>query len=137
VNRYFLLLVVTLLIFGGGCAQKIDLGPGYERMSKDFLQAMRWKDFQGAAEYLDEGVRAQFLESFDKSEDLNIVEAEYRYSRLDKKNGTAASELILKYYLLPSTRVQDWAWKIDWTLIPVDTKQRGSWQVQGAPPAFP
>ena len=136
-TKFFLPLVFTLIVLAGGCARKIDLGPGYDWMSKDFRQAMRWKDFQGAAAYLDEGARQQFLASFSESEDLNIVDAEYRYSRLNKQNGTAESELVLKYYLLPSTRIKDWVWKIDWALIPADTKQRGSWQVQGTPPAFP
>ena len=136
-KKFFPLLVFLLLILLSGCAQKVDLGPGYQRMSKDFLQAMRWQDFQGAAAYLEDGARQQLLASFNDSKNLHIVDAEYRYSRLNRKMGTAASELILKYYLLPSTRVKDWVWKIDWVLLPVDTKQRGTWQVQSAPPTFP
>jgi hypothetical protein len=120
-----------------GCANKVDLGPGYEVLSKHFLQAMRWQDFQGAAVHLQDGERRKLLASFDGSEDLHIVDAEYKYSRPNKKMGTAESELILEYYLLPSTRVKEWVWKMDWVLIPVDTKQRGTWQIQGAPPAFP
>lgn len=136
-KKFIFLLVFLPLLVMTGCSQKIDFGPGYDRMSKDFLQAMRWQDFQGAAAYLNKDERPKLLASFNGLRDLHIVEAEYQYSRLDKKMGTAESELILKYYLLPSTRVQDWVWKIDWVLIPVDTKQRGTWQVQGAPPTFP
>ncbi len=136
-NKYFLLSVFILPFLLSGCPRNIDLGPGYQAMSKDFLQAMRWQDFHGAAAYLQDGSRQQLLASFNGSEDLHIVDAEYQYSRLNKKMGTAESELTLKYYMLPSTRVKDWVWKIDWVLIPVDTKQRGTWQVQGAPPAFP
>ena len=136
-EKYFLAVSFLFVFLVSGCAQKIDLGPGYDRMSKDFLQAMRWKDFQGAAAYLKAEDRQKLLSSFNESRDLYIVDAEYQYSRLDKQAGTAESELTLKYYLLPSTKVIDWTWKIDWVLIPVDSKQRGSWQVQGAPPDFP
>lgn len=129
---FFLLFLIL-----PGCAKKVDLGPGYEKTSKQFLQAMRWQDFQGASGFLKEEDRQKLLDSFEELKDLHIVEADYRFSRLDEKEGTAESELILKYYLLPSTRVKDWSWKVDWVLIPADTKQRGTWQVQQSPPAFP
>lgn len=132
-----ILMVLLSLLLLTGCARKIDFGPGYDNLSQSFLQAMRWKDFQGAAAYLKDGDQQKLLDSFDKFEDLHIVDAEYQYSRLNKKAGTAESELILKYYLLPSTRIKNWEWKIDWALIPIDTKQRGTWQVQNAPPTFP
>lgn len=136
-EKFFLLAVFSLVLLVTGCAQKVDLGPGYEKMSGDFLQAMRWKDFQGAAAYLKDSERHKLLENFEGLKDLHIVGAEYHYSRLNKKMGTAESEMVLSYYLLPSTRVKDWVWKIDWVLIPVDTKQRGTWLIQGAPPNFP
>ena len=56
-KKFFFLVVFLLFFLATGCAQKIDLGPGYARMSKDFLLALRWKDFQGAASYLKEGKR--------------------------------------------------------------------------------
>ena len=136
-KKFFLLVALVLMILSSGCTKKVDLGPGYERMSKDFLQAMRWKDFEGAAAYLEEGHRQDMLVRFSESRDLHIVGAAYQYSRLNKKMGAAQSEMILEYYLLPSTRVQEWVWKMDWVLIPAGTKQRGIWQVQGVPPAFP
>ena len=136
-EKYFLPLVFLLIFLLSGCANKVDLGPGYHSMSKNFLQAMRWKDFQGAAAYLSADNRQKLLDSFERKKDLQVVDADYRYSRIDKKSGTAQSELILTYYLLPSTRVQDWVWKQDWVLIPVDSKQRGTWQLQGTPPTFP
>lgn len=136
-KKFFPLTFFLLIFLVGGCAPKVDLGPGYKIMSKNFLQALRWKDFQGAAIYMKPEHRQALLDSFKDSKDLHIVGAEYEYSRLNKKLGTAKSKLILEYYLLPSTRVQEWAWEIEWILIPADTKQRGAWQVQSASPAFP
>ncbi len=136
-KKYFLPSVLLLVFLLSGCARKVDLGPGYQSMSANFLQAMRWTDFQGAATYLTVDNRQKLLASFEQLDDLQIVDAEYRYSRLNKKMGTAQSELILTYYLLPSTRVKDWVWQQDWALIPADRKQRGTWQLQGAPPSFP
>lgn len=136
-KRIFFLLIIILLLVLPGCAKKVDLGPGYEKISKRFLQAMRWQDYQGASGYLEEKDRQQLLDSFEDLKDLHIVEADYRYSRMDEEEGTAESELILKYYMLPSTQIKDWSWKVDWVLIPADSKQRGTWQVQGEPPTFP
>ncbi len=131
---FFLILVMVLL---SGCAKKIDLGPGYERTSKHFMQALRWQDYQGAAMFLAAEDRQPFLDIFEPLKDLHIVEATYKYGRLNEKEGRAESELILQYYMLPSTRIKSWAWKIDWVLIPLDTEQRGRWQIQGLPTDFP
>jgi hypothetical protein len=121
-----------------GCAKNVDLGPGFQHFSKRFLEAMRWQDYRGAAGFLQEEHRQTLAESFfEHKGNLHIVEADYLSSQLDKKTGTAVNELQLKYYLLPSTQIKEWQWKIDWILLPVDTKQTGTWQVQGAPPAFP
>ncbi len=136
-KKIFFLLFFLLFLMLPGCAKKVDLGPGYERTSKHLLQALRWQDYQGAAMFLAEQDGRQLLDSFEQLNDLHVVEAEYKYSRLNQKEGTAESELILSYYMLPSTRIKDWSWKIDWVLIPLDTQQRGRWQVQGPPPAFP
>ena len=136
-KKYFLSAVLLAIFLVSGCANKVDLGPGYQRISKNFLQAMRWKDFQGAAAYLSMDNRPKLLADFDGLKDLNIVDAEYQYSDMDKKTGTARSELKLTYYLLPSVRVKEWRWKQDWVLIPVDSKQRGTWQLLGTPPTFP
>ncbi|WP_020674641.1 hypothetical protein [Geopsychrobacter electrodiphilus] len=137
-KKLFYLSACILSLMLAGCASKVDLGPGYQHTSKRFMEAMRWQDYRGAAEFLQDEYRAQLLESFGQYKDnLHIVEAEYLFSQLDKKTGTAKSELEFKYYLLPSPQVKEWHWKIDWVLIPVDANQPGTWQVQGAPPTFP
>lgn len=137
-RKLFYLLFFMWVLVPSGCAQKVDLGPGYQRISKRFLQGLRWQDYRGAAAFLQSEHRQQMVESFAAhKEDLHIVDAEYLTSDLDRKAGRATSELVLKYYLLPSTQVREWTWKIDWVLIPVDSEQRGTWQVQGALPAFP
>jgi len=137
VGQKNILLLFLLLLILPGCAKKVDLGPGYDRTSKQFLRAMRWQDFQGAAVHLRPEVRGELLDSFERTRDLHIVEASYDYSRLKEEAGAAESRLVLRYYILPSTRIREWRWAMDWQLIPADRKQRGTWQVQQPPPAFP
>jgi hypothetical protein len=109
-----------------GCPKNLDLGPGYQVMSKRFLEAIRWQDYQGAAVFMQEEHRKTLVETFEAyEEDLHIVEAEYVFSRLDQEKATAVSEIELKYYLLPSTQVKKWRWKFEWILIPADSKQAG------------
>ncbi len=136
-KKFFYLLFFMVFLMQPGCAKKVDLGPGYDKTSKQFLQAMRWKDFQGAAGYLKVDDRQKLLDSFENLKDLNIVEADFHYSRLNKEEQTAKSKIVLKYYLLPSTRIKEWSWEMDWLLIPAGTKKLGAWQVQSAPPQFP
>ena len=135
-KKKFLILMLLLLILPG-CPKKVDMGPGYDRTSKRFLQAMRWQSFQDAASYLKPAFRDKLLASFANNKDLHIVEAEFDYSRLKAEPGSAESRLTLKYYILPSNRIHEWTWAMDWELIPLDTKQRGTWQIQQEPPPFP
>ena len=129
----FLLLLLIL----PGCAKKVDLGPGYDRTSKRFLQTMRWQNFEEAATFLKPEAREKLLANFAENKDLHIAEANYLYSRLTGEAGTAESKLQLKYYILPSTRIREWTWEMEWRLLPLDTKQRGTWQIQQEPPSFP
>lgn len=127
-----------MLLLVSGCAKKVDLGQGYEKTSKQFLKAMRWKDFQTASVFFREEIEGQrLLESFEELKDLNIVEAEYKYSQLNRADQTAKSKMIIKYYMLPSTRIKEWSWEMEWDLLAADAKQRGTWQLMKAPAEYP
>jgi len=138
VKYFFYLFSSLLLLMPLGCSGKIDLGLGYQKTSQHFLQAMRWKDYRGAAVHFkekEEGLR--LLEYFEAARDLNIVEAEYLYSHYNKADQTATSKLLLKYYLLPSTRIREWSWEMKWELLAADAKQPGTWQILEAPVDYP
>jgi len=131
------LLFLTLLIVVSGCTQKIDLGPGYAKTSNEFLRVLRWQEYAAAAAFVREDIRQEFIDHFEALEDVHFVDAVYRRTELNVKEGTASVELMIDYYRLPSTRVRQWSWQLDWVLLPADTRQAGTWQLHSKPPAFP
>lgn len=134
----FILLIFVSMLMLPGCAPKMDLGQGYERTSKHFLQMMRWKDFQAAATFFRTPQEGQkFLENFEALKDLNIVEADYKYSRANRTQQNAKSKIILTYYMLPSTRIEEWSWEMEWALLAADIRQPGTWQLLQAPSTYP
>lgn len=137
-RRIFFLFLIGLIVLLSGCASKVDLGQGYERTSKQFLKAMRWKEFQTASAFFRDPEEGRTLvEKFEELKDLNIVEADYKYSKLDREKQTAKSRMILKYYMLPSTRIQEWSWEMEWDLLAADARQPGTWQLLKAPAEYP
>ncbi len=136
-QRIFFPAIFLLLLILPACAKKVDLGPGYQKTSKQFLQALRWKDYRRAGTYLKEGEGQKLVAHFEELSDLQIAEAEYRYSQLDEKTQSAKSGLVLRYFRLPSTRIEEWSWEIDWELLPADSQQLGTWQIRSAPEDYP
>lgn len=130
-------LFLTLLFVFIGCSQKIDLGPGYAKTSNEFLRVLRWQEYAAATIFLREDNRQEFIDRFEALEDVHFVDAVYRRTELNVKEGTASAELVIDYYQLPSTRVRQWHWQLDWVLLPADTRQIGTWQLLSKPPAFP
>lgn len=131
------ILILPLFFLFLGCSQKIDLGPGYAKTSNEFLRVLRWQEYGAASVFLREDIRQEFIDRFEALDDVYFVDAVYRRTELNAKAGTASAELVIDYYQLPSTRVRQWHWQLDWVLLPVDTSQPGTWQLVSPPPAFP
>ena len=129
---YFLPVLVCL----AACAMPIEVGPDLETTSSRFSEAMRWRDFVGAANFLEKGVRDTFLQQF-RGDNLHVIESRIVAVRVGDTGENATAEYLLEYYLLPSNRIKKWHWQQEWLLPRSKGMTSRYWMIQNAPPAFP
>ena len=131
------LILASIVLLLSACVGPLDQGPGLERASRGFSEAMRWQDFHGAARFLESAQQEAFFEQFAENSDLHVVDSWFRTIEVDQAAGTAEAEYLLKYYLLPSNRVRTWSWSQEWRLIRGKMTKPGIWMITAAPPPFP
>ncbi len=132
--RIIISVFVMLLLMLPACAGKFDTGPGFEAFGNHFSEAMRWKDFAGAAGYLQNDVRGQFKDLFPEDDDLHIVESQIAGVDIDAQDGSVVADYRLEYYRLPSTRVKKWQWAQRWEMYQPQGIKKSVWQIINAPP---
>jgi hypothetical protein len=129
-------LVAALLVLLAGCAPPVGTTEELTPAGRDFLQRLRWKDYQGAAVYLLPEHRQEFLGSFAAQEQLYITDVQ-----LEQVEGTASGQGItrgvIEYYRLPSVSVRKFRFHLDWTYVGGGRLQVGSWQISTPFPAIP
>jgi hypothetical protein len=130
-------VLFLILLFVPACTKPIDTGPGLEVVGRQFSEAMRWQDYIGAANYLHEDVRQDFLEQFQPDEDLRVVDSRLISVDLNPQNATAMAVYQLEYYRLPSMRVKKWQWQQQWQLQQKKALKLAVWQIVNLPPEIP
>lgn len=134
--RKFLSILLFLALVSG-CASPVDMGPGFEKVSGHFAEAVRWKDFQGASRFLVADARDTFLAEFPRDKDLHMVDTRFERMSMDAETGFAEAVLVVEYYMLPSPTIKEWRWTQQWRRADADFPTGGLWQIQSPPPVFP
>lgn len=132
-----LLLLIFFCPLLVSCLGTVDMGPGLGKISFGFSESMRWSDYPGAATYVHPDVREYFLEQFQEDEDFHVVESSISSVTMDVSGKQADVVYVLKYYRLPSTRIQKWRWEQQWQLIQEKVTKSGVWLIENEPPALP
>ena len=114
----------------------IETGPDLQATSSRFCEAMRWRDFVGAANLLLPTSRELFLQQF-QDENLHVVESRVVSVALDESTTGASAEYVMEYYRLPSNRIKKWRWQQQWQLAPPPNATTRLWLIHNDPPAFP
>ncbi len=132
----FLPVLVALLFCA--CAGPVEVGPGLPKTVKGFSEALRWRDFQTAALYLQPHAREVFLAAFSRDdEDLHIVDSRILKVDLHDGEGWAEADYQMEYYRLPSSQVKKWRWRQRWVLVREKMTKPGYWLIENPPPALP
>jgi hypothetical protein len=137
--RQLLLLIFTLAcLLLSGCAvltggETANLPQTAER----FTEAMRWKDWYGAAMYVAAQQRPAFLEQFKEDPDLFVVDSQVRNIHPGSIDGDAEVVYQLEYYRLPSSRVERWTWVQQWQKQPGRFAAEAVWLISNPPPLLP
>lgn len=133
-RRLFLLI---LLVFLAACSGPLETGPGLTDLSSNFSEAMRWKDYIGAANHLQPDLRKEFLDHFQKDEDLQAVGSKIVSVELDPSIEKALVDYQLEYYRLPSMKVKKWLWQQQWQRQEQKGLKAGIWRIVELPASLP
>lgn len=130
-------LLVVLLVLLAGCAPPTGTAEELEPAGRDFLQRLRWKDYQGASAYLLlPEHRKEFLGSFSAEEQLHITDVQLEQVE-NSAPGKAITWAVLEYYRFPSLSVRKFRMRLDWVYIGGKRLQPGSWLLSTPFPDIP
>jgi hypothetical protein len=128
--------LLALLALLAGCAPPTGTAEELAPAGRDFLQRLRWKDYQGASAYLLPEHRQQFLGSFSAEELLHITDVQLEGVE-NAAAGQAVTWAVLEYYRLPSLSVRKFRLQLDWVYIGGKRLQPGSWLLSTPFPDIP
>ncbi|MFO7766158.1 MAG: hypothetical protein R6V33_06980 [Pelovirga sp.] len=137
-RRFALLFFAVACLLLSGCAAL----PGGEtaklpQIAERFTEAMRWKDWYGAAKFVETQQRSAFFEQFKEDPDLHVVESMIQGVQTERADGIVEVIYLLEYYRLPSSRIDRWIWKQEWRRQPGGFGKETVWLISNPPPPLP
>lgn len=137
--RHFslLLLSVACLLLTGCAALTGGETANLPQTADRFSEAMRWKDWYGAAKFVEVGQRSTFLEQFKEDPDLFVVDSQIQNIHPGAAAGLAEVVYQLEYYRLPSSRIERWTWTQQWQKQPGRFAAETVWLISNPPPSLP
>ncbi len=103
----------------------------------DFVKRMRWLDYPGAAQRMDETVRKDFLERFADNEDLRIIDFDIERIAFRDDGRQVIVWYMLEYYMLPSATVKKERIRLEWEFHEENKLLPGSWLINSEFPQLP
>ena len=103
-----LLICAMGLVGAGGCAASSP--EGLRRAVRDFNRSLRWQRFARASRYLETSRQDSFLQRYSAAEDLLHIQSmavQRVRTRRDDAAVNAQVTVVARYYLLPSTVVEE------------------------------
>lgn len=122
-------IVLTALLLLGCAAAIMHQRQSFEPAVEDYMQRLRWKDWNGAGRYFPEKERALFLQQMLATAGLHVTDV--RLEGVDSPaNGTqAVTRMAVEYYLLPSATVKTMRVRQEWIYTEGDRAHPPGWQV--------
>jgi hypothetical protein len=129
-----------LLVCLAGCAlsaQVVKPESQFLSPQDDFMQRLRWRDYQGAAKHFTEPHREGFLQQFRGSGDLNVTDVRLESARYVAEGERMETVVVVEYFMLPSVAVKTFRLEQQWTYFREEEKQSGEWLITSVFPVFP
>jgi len=132
-------LLVVFLVAGmlGGCGMEMVPARQFSEASDDFAQRLRWGDYHGAAQHVDEANRSDFRQQFEALKGLHVVGVGMESVELRDDGARAVVRVAIDYYLLPSITVETFHWQQEWIRGEGEGRYSGLWQITTPFPPFP
>lgn len=138
-KKWFLgVLLVSLSLPGCALSPKVITPESqFFKAQDDFMQRLRWRDFQGAARHFTAPRRDEFLQRFRRADDLNLTDVRLQFVDYDAAAEQMATEVEVEYFLLPSATVRTFRFTQQWSYFREPEQLTGEWRITSHFPEFP
>ncbi len=135
VVRFVAVWFTTLSLLA--CATVMRPVEFFPASNEDFSRRLRWLDYQGAAQHMDETVRDDFLDRFAGNEDLRVINFDIDRIEFRDDGRQVIVWHMLEYYMLPSATVKKERIRIEWEFHEEHKLLPGSWLISTEFPQLP
>ncbi len=135
-SKRFSWLLICLMVLAG-CQM---LNPPEKKSSSaldDFVYALRWQQYDAAADFMKPEFRDDFLSTFKDNKDLHVVDVRLAEAKVSAEGRRTETEIELDYYLLPSLTVKTFRFAQTWVYFDQDDAAQGYYQITTPFPVFP
>ncbi|HKI50621.1 MAG TPA: hypothetical protein VJ995_00980 [Geothermobacteraceae bacterium] len=139
-QKMWIRVVLMLLFCLVGCSlpsKVVQPESQFVRAQDDFMQRLRWKDYQGAAKHFTEPLQDGFLQQFRNADQLNVTDVSLQHAKYLAETEQMESEVAVEYFLLPSATVKTFCFEQQWTYFRSGEKLTGEWRITSLFPQFP
>jgi hypothetical protein len=123
-----------------GCAlssQVVSPENQFLKTQDDFMQRLRWRDYQGAAKHFTEPLQAGFLQQFRRPEDLNVTDVRLESAKYLADQEQMETVVVVEYFLLPSATLKTFRLEQQWAYFRDHKNLPGEWRITSLFPEFP
>lgn len=103
----------------------------------DFMNAMRWKQFKVAADFMLPENRQDFLTTLNKVKDIHIVDVRLMDLKETAEGRRFETSIEMDYYLLPSVSVKTFSFEQTWVYFAGEESPREGFLITTSFPDFP
>ena len=108
-----------------------------EMSRDDFMNALRWKQYKVAAEFMLPENRKDFLATFRKLKDIHITDVRLLDLQETAEGRRFETSIEMDYYLLPSVSVKTFSFSQDWVYFAGEDSAQKGFRIITSFPDFP
>ena len=108
-----------------------------EMSRDDFMNALRWKQYKVAAEFMLPENRKDFLATFNKLKDIHITDVRLLDLQETAEGRRFETSIEMDYYLLPSVSVKTFSFDQDWVYFAGEDSSQKGFRIITSFPDFP
>ena len=108
-----------------------------EMSRDDFMNALRWKQYKVAAEFMLPENRKDFLATFRKLKDIHITDVRLLNLQETAEGRRFETSIEMDYYLLPSVSVKTFSFTQDWVYFAGEDSSQKGFRIITSFPDFP
>ena len=108
-----------------------------EMSRDDFMNALRWKQYKVAADFMLPDNRKDFLATFNKLKDIHITDVRLLDLQETAEGRRFETSIEMDYYLLPSVSVKTFSFDQDWVYFAGEDSSQKGFRIITSFPVFP